>query len=274
MTDPVFHPRSHTLDILLSNFDPSTSDFDIFLGPIGPLHYTLWRSTAPSEPLIKPGYLGVGYPALCLYGDVVSVNERQITSLWPCTVAHTIVVVELPTTNAIVRVMQSLTPANTVEDQPQKEPVRIRDDAPDVSMDHSWMTDAANENHHLDHPGELTIQEALENAENALEMTEGIDLDTLAAAQAQAEMIDPTLGPGPSDPPTVDSNSHKKVTEELPCVSVTIPEEEEIKFDLVPLLFLMIRRSDGVGFGVGSKMVAERPVGQDVDDQWSEFKSP
>ncbi|WVF71578.1 hypothetical protein IAT40_006386 [Kwoniella sp. CBS 6097] len=126
---PVFHSNSNTLNLHLSEFffpsspssltPPSSSSstplfepLEVYLGPIGPLYVTTWRSTAPRNlPTLAIPYLDNGngndntstttnhYPSDRAHGGVMS--------SFPADLKHVIVVVHMPDADEILGAMRS-----------------------------------------------------------------------------------------------------------------------------------------------------------------------
>ncbi|WRT66230.1 uncharacterized protein IL334_003183 [Kwoniella shivajii] len=101
---PTFDSENNTLDLTISQFDfPSISNSaeqeqcEIYLGPIGPLYTTLWRSTAPKDT-----------PTLAIPYVPESNQDGRVFSTYPADKTHAIAQVTMPNAEKILEVMQDL----------------------------------------------------------------------------------------------------------------------------------------------------------------------
>ncbi|WVQ82218.1 hypothetical protein IAT38_004346 [Cryptococcus sp. DSM 104549] len=111
---PTFHHELNTLDLTLSQFYfPSPNDpdqppipLDIYLGPLGPLRYSTWRSTAPPN---RSEFANRPVPAVPYDDSDPSQKHHQqaVMSSFSADEKHVIVVVRMPGPEEIVKAMQS-----------------------------------------------------------------------------------------------------------------------------------------------------------------------
>ena len=292
---PTLHHQSRTLDLLLSPFSLDEVP-DIYLGSIGPLPLSVWRSAAPRD----SGKAGSELPAVRVDGNksqhpTGTINGRKITTSWPSFVSHSLVVAELPDIERIQSAMEEIpAKAGTGADTHQpsaSSPIVGNDNVgaekhEGVGGDSPWLADTD----HLD-TGELTIQEALRNAEDALQR----DLD-LSAFDDHAMIdaaFDAAIGAHSAAPgvrgvlaeATIGGDAQSQAEDSL--VQNNEPQAEGGTADglrsadvrlaggqstaeraaLRRLPLLLVRRSDGVGFALDHALGAT----QDEDGHWSEW---
>jgi len=249
LADPVFHADTNTLDLVIS--DLHTPDpLEVYLGPIGPLGVSTWQSTAPAGNSVSSSE----YPATPL-DDVAKTGER-VMSAFPSSVQHVIVLVEMPNPEQIIRTMQECVAA---EGPSNSEQADSRDDAA-IQESTPWLR--GTEEHKLE-VEELIIQEALRNAENG--STDGYCLTSLPLDGGNDIIIDPTLQMEDEQRQRVQlevdgkpaTQSHSK-DRHPPLIALTRRRVRESCHEMVPLPLLLVRRSDGVGFGTGRSVAAER----------------
>lgn len=108
---PVFRPDTNTLELTLSDFFSldhlnRSEPYQVYLGPLGPLQTSLYRSIAPpkagSDDGINPHFEAVPYSDSLAPGEMY----RSVRSDWPCTIPHVIVVIDMPRAEEIIRTMQ------------------------------------------------------------------------------------------------------------------------------------------------------------------------
>lgn len=114
---PTFRPEANTLELTMSDFFSNDAfgraqKYEVYLGPIGPLHTTTYRSTAPAESATdtaaKVDGDGPQWEAVP-YLDDGSQGETQhfsVRSNYPCNLPHVIAVVAMPRAEEIIRTMQ------------------------------------------------------------------------------------------------------------------------------------------------------------------------
>lgn len=242
----------------------------VYLGPIGPLRATTWRSVAPKEKHYDPRSLYDAIPWSGVEEAPRPADTPAVRSNFPHSVPHVIVSVELPSTDEILRAMQS-----TCTDEV----------ANDVDP---WLGV-------MGAHGELTIQEALHNAGKAAAPDGDQDMTTiLGQTEAKADNVDfemsqlgqPLMDPtatlhdsagapsasamlGESLGETVASTSTSASVVPLPShlVDTTItmyrPDRSGTKAG-APLPLLLVR-PDGVGNGIGWSLELA-PGGQGVTE--------
>lgn len=279
----MLYPESDTLDIIVADM-PTDSPLDVYVGPVGPLPYTLWKSAAPPYLSCKPTLTREIVPAILLGGDDVPINGRQILSSWPHDTRHVIMVVELPRVDEIVRAMQDIKAQRTGsatggERQSSSQPPQV-DAAPrQADSVEQWVTgDTQDPQGEQPQPSEeLTIQEALRNAGDALD----IDLNRHDSvldpfAPDEADLIHPLLreSGATGTEPTSATPAQKDDKEDDASVKVFPPKQETRRTDNMTLPIVFVRKADGVGFGVGTSFAAkELPHREYPQSEWSESYS-
>ena len=219
LSEPKLHVDSLTLDLLVTPI--SNELFDVYIGEMGPLEVSVWRSAS-----IRDNCKMGDTPAVRIDGQQEGpIRGRTITSAWPSHLPHHHLVVELPSAADLASMIETDVSGNGV---------------PRSSEEEGWMAESE--------PmaaGELTIQEALRNAEDALQR--GLDMsafgeqdiaayDTVAFGEAAASQDLSNL------PEAIENLSAPTLTL---CTS-SVPDAEHKTLPLV-----LVRRSDGVGFGLG-----------------------
>lgn len=172
-------------------------------------------------------------------------KSSAVMSNFPSNVKHVLVVVEMPDAGSILHTMEACV-AETASPPP---------DAPGPSA--PWLGEE------VPH-GQMTLEDALMNAERG--ETSGFE-----SIMLEEGMIDPALqaeGSNPSAQLNTDANVPASSATEAkldfatnegpPLVILSVPERETKKAELASLPLLLVRRSDGVGFGIGRSVVAER----------------
>ena len=288
LTEPKFNSASNTLDLVVTDRFVDSEPVEVFLGPIGPLPFTTYRSTAPPESVSR-SMDGV-YQALpyASNGEGSTEDERQVFSAFSSSIPHVIMVVEMPNPEEIIRVMRecaALKGDQSIEDPPKGGNEGSRTEEADIP----WVEKG----------DEMTIQEALKNAEDALDLAETQALDqalddsaaidpalqTFGAADAE-DLAVTTTNPAaenqqePQDPEVsraLDEAMNLETSSGLE-VGALMPPREEKRVEFVPLPVLLLRKSDGVGFGVGRSVVAERLDNTDeeftMQPRWGESRDP
>lgn len=231
LAPPVLRLDHSTLDLTLSHFyvtDTSgqSHPFSVYLGPIGPLKTTTWRSVAPPEKYYDQG---TEYPAVPYSGNADEhahvAEERRVYSNFSYRVNHVIAMVELPEMDEIRRVMREC--ANS-EAPP---PAAAR---PESGATHGegedWLGVIGAE--------ELTIQEALRNAGKNGDMHK----DEFSLEQLPTHLIDPELE---TDAAGLESGRggltmHAGGTTSSSPATLSLP--------------VLLVRQDGVGFGAGCRI--------------------
>lgn len=107
---PVFRPESNTLELTLSDYFTSeaqgrTEQYDIFLGPLGPLSTATYRSMAPVNAGIDDG-IAQHFEAVPYFDVTPDQPVRSVRSEFPCNRPHVIVVIDMPRAEEIIRTMQ------------------------------------------------------------------------------------------------------------------------------------------------------------------------
>ncbi|WWD17423.1 hypothetical protein CI109_101864 [Kwoniella shandongensis] len=114
LVPPVFHPDKNTLDLTISEFffsdsaDPTRprEPLEVYLGPLGPLHLTVWQSNARrTRPSDNNGYINPEY-AGPYFDNSPHSAEQSVLSAYPKDINHVIVVVEMPGPEDIIKAMQ------------------------------------------------------------------------------------------------------------------------------------------------------------------------
>ncbi|KAK4684818.1 hypothetical protein P7C73_g5343, partial [Tremellales sp. Uapishka_1] len=247
LAEPVIHQETNTLQLTLSDF-PSpdhlyqSQPLEIYLGPIGPLAISTWKSTARRDAFAQ------NYQKAIPYASASSTSPSpEVYTNFPEHIEHVIVVVDLPDPIYIIQTMQQCV---------SQEPLV----PPSHETSTPWLP--------VDQSDELTIQEALRNAESS-------DF-TLNDFQPQHGMEDAFIDPAlqsdselflPQTPPP-DLATDLSTETHPPPMALHVPPSEVRKNDMVPLPLLLIRKSDGVGYGTGRNVVAERHVTANGGVEW------
>ncbi|ORX36759.1 hypothetical protein BD324DRAFT_627075 [Kockovaella imperatae] len=261
LAEPLYHHDLQVVDVILSEYHLMDSPLDVYLGPIGPLSVTIWRSTAPLERMmLKPGQQ---HTAVSLDAEPLTTVQAPLSD-FPGATPHVLVRVEMPDADTIISVMKSCAAAK----EPKAPAIEVENDG--------WPVDETQ-----------AIQEALKNAEEAFNQdqnqqqqvvdsidrvfeTEDMPIDpSIMVEQSTDGQADPTLEATEAmEGDNVDQPQHEMLIDntELEArnptscstmVQLSTPVKEERRTDFVPLPFLLLR-SDGVGFGMGKSVVAER----------------
>ena len=254
LDEPKFHTDSNTLDLVLSHFY-SPDPLDVYLGPIGPLAVSTWQSIARPQKT----YSTTEQRATPI-DDSAQAGVR-VMSAFPSTVPHVIVVVEMPSSEQIMRTMQEC--VSSIANGHGK----TSDSQAGLANHQSPRWPEAPEEH-----GELTIQDPPRNAEKSGEA----DFDLSILPFDPDMIIDPALQaegqPGlPGEEHTMDSMGSPELdgkpaglTTEQPSESfpppivLSKPPQNARDHEMMPLPLLLVRRSDGVGYGSGLSVIAER----------------
>lgn len=293
---------TNSLDLTLSYFFMPDAEghtlpqpLSVYLGPIGPLRATTWRSQAPKEKYYDPGAL---YPALP-YSEGLDDNNlpipdgRRVFSNYPNSVPHTIAMVELPPLDEILRVMNEYSSAQAaaVIDAEDPPPPTAPEPAEPGAEDNAWFGVMGS-------TGELTIQEALRNAgkQHSSEAHHHHDVAAALAGPVEADstlgkvgdefgieqlgdnLIDPALdGPGgdaaAAAVTATDVADGADVTAAAAAVlsdaqasgggggganSIAVHRPDRAGKDSLAALPLLVVRPDGVGHSIGWSVVAAR----------------
>lgn len=281
--DPAYKPDQNSLDLTLSYFfvddeQGQPQPLSVYIGPIGPLKVTTWRSVAPKEKYFDPGAL---YPAVPYAGT----NEEpplpeghRVYSNFPFNVPHTIAKVELPDMDEILRVMKesadeearptSPTAEQTSGGAEQEQQIaessvpQQPETADQSAADDAWLGA-------MGPAGELTIQEALQNA-GKTDTPEHHISDVLGTHVGSAEI--PKVGDEEFKFEQLPSTLIDRSLEEAAAVAAAAGEndvfsapstlqlhkpEAVAKKPLASLPLLLVR-PDGVGYGLGWRIEAER----------------
>ncbi|KAL1413625.1 hypothetical protein Q8F55_001403 [Vanrija albida] len=289
LVDPAFHPEPNTLDLTLSHFfvpdeaGGATQPFSVYLGPIGPLSFSTWRSVAPKDKYYDPATV---YPAIHYDGSVGDPQQsgaadgQRVYSNFPYSVPHVIANVVLPDPEEVVRVTQEYAgaaqPVDAIApatDQVEAETTEVPDTATAVAADdNSWLGV-------MGPAGELTIQEALRNAGKS-DLGLGGSTDATQPADAPVDATSFELEHLPSDliPPSLDlaeANGNDHATVEAPAggaqlasatppsasttaVVLSRPEPAARDSSSLQHLPVLLVRPDGVGHGIGWSVVVQR----------------
>lgn len=279
LVDPAYKPDQNTLDLTLSYFfvdDDQTQPqpLSVYIGPIGPLRVTTWRSVAPKEKYFDPGAL---YPAVPYNGT----NEEpplpegeRVYSNFPFNVPHTIAKVELPATEEILRVMKATaeeqtTSETTAAEKSAGEPAAVAESSgnqqPETgdqsTADDAWLGA-------MGPAGELTIQEALQNAgkshapeHNISEVlgshVESAEIPKVGDEEFKFEQLPSTL---------IDRSIEEAAAEAVAAVdndvfsapgTLQLHKPEDAPKRAMASLPLLLVRPDGVGYGLGWSLEAE-----------------
>ncbi|BEJ17776.1 hypothetical protein CspHIS471_0700440 [Cutaneotrichosporon sp. HIS471] len=199
----------------------------VYLGPIGPLRATTWRSVAPKEKYFDPHSLldAIPYSGGAEEGSLPD-DTPVVRSNFPHSVPHVIVSVQLPPMDELVRAMQPQPPA-----VPHEEP---------------WLGLGA---------GELTIQEALHNAHKAAAPDGDMALEPQGEFGVDSlNQLDATL----NDAGNAAATASTSISPPLPVglqhgwaestIAMHRPSQAVAEENALPVLLV---RPDGVGNGIG-----------------------
>lgn len=104
LVEPKYRSKHNAIDLVIS--PPATdSPFDVYMGTIGPLSISLWKSSASSD-MAKSG---IEAPAILLDGNRSKSLTRQVTSSFPGLIPHILVAVELPRIDEVLRLADAAT---------------------------------------------------------------------------------------------------------------------------------------------------------------------
>lgn len=291
LVDPVFRPEQNTMDITLSYFfvdddQGHPQPLNVYIGPIGPLRVTTWRSVAPKEKYFDPGAL---YPAV----PYVGTNEepqlpdgQRVYSNFPFNVPHAIAKIELPNTEEIIRVMkESAAQEASLETPPDQQPAeeqRVDENGglPQEPTDQHAAEDAWLGA--MGPAGELTIQEALQNAGKT--HTPEPNISEVLGSHVESADI-PKVGDEEFKFEQLPSTLIDRSLEEAAAVAAVAAEGEPQQHaftapgtlalhrpEAAPktghaLLPLLLVRPDGVGYGLGWSFEAVRASqGDDTEE--------
>lgn len=314
LADPVFQPEHNALDLTLSHFfvpDAAggvAQPFSVYLGPIGPLPFTTWRSVAPKDKYYDPSTV---YPAIHYDGSETdsqlpgAPDGRRVYSNFPYSVPHVIANVDLPDPDEVARVIQEYAgaaqPADAIApppDQVEAEPT----EAPDTAAATAAAAVAADDNSWLGvmgPAGELTIQEALRNAGKS-DLGLGGSADATQPADAPVDAAAFELEHLPSDliAPTLDlagvNGGNDDATADAPAggaqlasatasgapstVALSRPEPATREGSTAQHLPILLVRPDGAGHGIGWSVVVQRatdsqqqPATPGASAPWGEY---
>jgi hypothetical protein len=287
-----------TLNEFFHTPNHGTSEFKIYLGPIGPISASLYRSVAPEKAGADNGH-STHFEAQ-RYDPSIHDAHQHIRSDYPGHKPHVIVAINMPPAETIIRTMQEC--FAEAQYQPSSTLHTVPDDG--GSGTDGWLTanDAAITDQGL-HAGqhENPMTDTVEgdgsdpNIDPAL-TAEGQhhDVDDITAALA-AHADDPAFSlahmddgflPSDLDPAlTTASLSHQDQPQEnqpieeslntidpqpepqtqvepsmdiVPDLQLSKPEQDTRQVEMVPLPIVLVRSVDGVGFTVGRNVVAER----------------
>ncbi|WWC89470.1 uncharacterized protein L201_004394 [Kwoniella dendrophila CBS 6074] len=135
---PKFDSEQNTLDLTLSQFHfPSSSSsssplqssqiddepLEIYLGPIGPLYYTTWKSTSPKN----TPTLAIPFNRSRNQEVTDTINHYKVYSTYPSNKKHIIVQVHMPNAEEIIQVMKDCLVRATEEKERSSGDDAIRD---------------------------------------------------------------------------------------------------------------------------------------------------
>lgn len=128
LSPPVFNAETNTLILTLNEFfhtaNQGTSDFKIYLGPIGPIDASLYRSIAPEKAGPDNGH-STHFEAQPYDSTVQDGLHQHIRSDYPGHKPHVIVAINMPPAEKIIRTMQECfaeaqyQPSNTLHAVPE-----------------------------------------------------------------------------------------------------------------------------------------------------------
>jgi len=228
---------------------------------MGPLPISLWRSISPGD----SNKAGAESVAIRVDGEAASlINGRKVTTTCSSYMTHTLFVVELPSREETIRTLTDLgaepiaasTSTQGRDSQPlpsaseQTGNVAEIDDSPWLAEDESITIPT----------GEMTIQEALRNAENAF--NDAIDLTAFEGIDTNFEGGHGSEQQAAGQDAQGQHQGHEDEQEQDVGreVVLTKPGVQQVVETELSLPILLVRKEDGVGFGTGSKLVFPRTV--------------
>ena len=288
----MFNAETNTLILTLNEeffhtgTDPA-SDCKIYLGPIGPINTSLYRSVAPEKAGADNGH------STHFEAEPYDINNRDhsqqhqhIRSDYPGYKPHIIVAINMPPAEKIIRAMQEC-----FAEAQYKPSSSLQTTDEGTTGAEGWLTANDGGAHaredgqpaslssapHADEGGlNLSLDPALDEPSN----TQHHDVDDITAALAahaadpafslsqmdhtflpsdldpaleQAETEDPQAGPSSG---TIQPQA--EVAHTVPDLQLSRPEQDVKQVEMVPLPVVIVRTVDGVGFTVGRNVVAER----------------
>jgi len=274
-------------DFFHTGNDP-TSDFKIYLGPIGPISTSLYRSVAPDKAGPDNGHSS--HFEAEPYDSNISVMHQHIRSDYPGYKSHIILAINMPPAEKIIRAMQEC--FAEAQYQPTSSFQAVEEAGTGTE---GWLTanEAENSNHsEIEQvPGTSASQLAAEDLSLSLDQTmrdapsaPHHDVDDITAALAahaadpafSLSQMDHTFLPSDLDPsleaaeisaedlqaenvgPSDKLQPPLSTTESVPQLQLSRPEQDTKQVEMVPLPVVIVRTTDGVGFTVGRNVVAER----------------
>jgi hypothetical protein len=234
LSDPIVDSASSMMELVVNSYD-DRHPYDIYLGPHGPLPYSAWRSTSSTS----NGKNAATSAATWIGGQGVAAQPaRAVTSNFPASRPHAILAVHLPDIQQLLSFVEKVETADT--SSPSARPLDRSEVAEDIGGS-SW------EDPDQIDSGEMTIQEALRNAEDALHRGLGLEdfstLPVLATSDLPASVDDPRT------PVLVNATDPDDHIEEATLAMSSMKEKSGQSGNRLPILF--IRQSDGVGVAPG-----------------------
>ncbi|WVW83753.1 hypothetical protein I302_105774 [Kwoniella bestiolae CBS 10118] len=307
LVPPFYDPSQQKLDLTLSQFHfPSTSGgvprgadkpLEIYLGPIGPLFATCWRSTS---------HKNTPTAAIPYFPEQGGDEEEKVISAWPADKRHVIVRVYLPDREEIEEVIKELerkinhlngekvhheektqddvAGINQIQEGQPQDPAgndglqyNVKD-APDLGNTNTtntsttWYDPASELSDPHPHPRhdheDLSIVAALEMSgslndlaafdENVSQAQPEPQTQTVVAQADGGIVIDPTLEPSQAQPvPLLDI---AQTSSQQDTIRLHLPANQDgdgrtaSNSIVLTLPLIMVRPSDGVGFGIGKSI--------------------
>jgi hypothetical protein len=264
LAPPQLEDSPYTLQLPLStNIDQYSEPLDLYLGTIGPLAYTTWRSTSPSTSIAEM-ITKSRYPAVRQTDeeDPTPSNDRVVLSNFPSNVPHVLVVIDLPPVKEIVGTMRAMSGGTGEDDIVSKDAI-------------------------VDEGIEQLSTPVMNDAETEIALA-SIPYDSTSTGLATGEGMDKNIDPDLADlavPQTLGELDEKEDEKEegisentitdltanpISSMHMDAPKAGPNHVDLGPLPLLLIRRSDGLGFGTGCSIKAKK--GGDFGEPQNEWR--
>ena len=237
-----------TLHLILS---PSAEGMSVYLGPLGPLRVSLWRSTATDD--------GVAKPAITLSRQTTVQSET--TSAFPGGTEHILIVVELPSRQTIDAKTKELsdntggTLNGPTDDNAVPGDVQANDESSFWLQHDEPMTgqsEDVNEQAVLPETAEQTIEQGQTEGETVDQSLRTLEDQSVQdhLAQGTIDLIDPDLRGSLADVEgqTTEVDDGKAEVARLPVVAHLPQQSNGTKTDPLALPLVLIRPTDGVGF--------------------------
>lgn len=291
LATPILDRHTNTCDLLLHSYSLE-NPLELYLGSLGPLPSSVWKSSAPAYGKKQVGD-GLAIRIDGHHPSLTTIRGKEIFCSYPSDRPHALLVVELPNLDELLRATSVNSSSadresvNHISDLPLSTTNPAQIDTLETStplrLDHDEMDDSPwlAEEEHID-ASELTIQEALRNAEVAFNEDQTLGELTSTIIGDTSESVDDstrnTIAGLESATHVVDQEDAEmdecEVQErQVPIFSQSLPmskpepgsQVDSSERRLLPLVF--VRPSDNVLFAPGVNIVLTR---NGPEAQWGE----